>query len=448
VSGAEGVAAPEDSPEPRTLQPVDTPGAICVLQEVPASRQGPATRTSAKIRVALKASCGIGAILAVAGGIWLYWQSPQSDPTASPSRAAVEQVIPAENLRPALPEQGPPAGGEHFVWEAKLREVDALRQTLLVKKEEILQLQQNYHYGVLELEEEVARFIKRTGIDGVAQALKNRQLELALQGLQRRQAYRDSLVKPLRWIELGSEELLYLKRRMVLDLQLKEIAEGIDIKSNMADIDSAMTRYQPTAERLAVGSPAQVNASMEATWKRLTEQARQAVTSVEDQRDQEIVAEVCSGNLGRLSELANLTLRAARCLTESGAMELFMTRLNQASPAAMQKLCEWPGQWLCLNGFTRLSPELARHLFGWPGKRISLNGLSEVPAEAAAYLVGWKGRQLELMGLRKATGIEFLARWEASGGKLFVPDGLRKEIESYRRTGRPPTNAAGSSRPY
>jgi hypothetical protein len=441
VSGAEGVAAAEDSSGPPTEQPADHPGVLCGLQEVPAGR------TSAGIRVALKAACGIGAVLAVAGGIWLYWHRSQSAPAAAWSRTASEQAISAEDLRPTLPAQGPPEAGEHFAWEAKLREVDALRQALLAKKDEILQLQQTYHYGVLELEEEAARLIKRTGIDGPAPALKNRQLELALQSLQRRQAYRDSLAKPLRWIELGSEELLYLKRRTVFDLQLKEIAEGIDMKSNMADIDSALARYQPTAEKLAMGSPAQANASMEMIWKRLAEQARQAVISAEDQRDQEIVAEVCSGNLGRLSELTNLTLRAARCLAESGAMELFMNRLIQASPAAAQKLCEWPGQWLCLNGFTRLSPELARHLFGWPGERISLNGLSEVPAEAAAYLAGWKGRHLELMGLRKATGIECLARWEASGGKLYVPDGFRKEIESYRRTGRPPTNAAGSGRP-
>jgi len=105
-----------------------------------------------------------------------------------------------------------------------------------------------------------------------------------------------------------------------------------------------------------------------------------------------------------------------------------MNRLSRVSPAAAKKLCEWPGQWLCLNGIPRLSPDVAMHLSGWTGERISLNGLSELPVEAAASLAGWKGRQLELMGLRKPTGIEHLVQWEAAGGKLYVPDNLRKEI--------------------
>jgi hypothetical protein len=128
-------------------------------------------------------------------------------------------------------------------------------------------------------------------------------------------------------------------------------------------------------------------------------------------------------------------------------MQLFLNRLPGLTPAAAVKLCEWPGQWLCLNGVTRLPPELASRLFAWPGDWISLNGVSEVPDEAAKHLAGWKGRQLELMGLRKPTGIEFLAQWEASGGRLFVPDDIRREIERIRRKGRPPTQAGSPGRP-
>lgn len=446
VSGVEGIASPEDASGQQAGEPADAPGAACELKEAPVGQQARASRALAHMRPVLKVAGCIGAVLCVAAGIWLFMRQPQADPTAGRSRAAQEQTIPTEDLRPIRAEQSPPAADDHFAWEAKLREVDALRQTLLAKKEEILQLQQNYHYGVLELEEEAARLIKRTGTESPAQALKHRQLDLALKSIQRRQAYRDGLEKPMRWIELGSEELLYLKRRAIIDLQLKEISEHIDYKLNMVEIDSAISKYQPTADRLAVGNPNQLNTSMELIWKRLAEQAKLATVSAEDQQDQEIIGEVCSGHLGRLSELANLTLRAARCLAESGAMELFMNRLNRLSPAAVRKLCEWPGQWLCLNGVNRLPADIAKHLSAWPGERISLNGVSELPAEAAATLAGWKGRQLELMGLRKTTGIEHLAQWEASGGKLYVPDGIRKEIEQFRVNGRPPVNAAVSGR--
>jgi hypothetical protein len=447
VSGVEGIASPEDSSEQQTgEQPADASAAEFQLKEVLAGRPAWGKGLSARMRLVLKAACSIGAALGCAGVIWLYLGPSQADPTAARSPAAQAQPVPVEDQRPVQPEQNPPVEDEHFIWEAKLRDVDALRQALIAKKEEILQLQQNYHYGVLELEEEAARLIKRTGIDTPIQALKNRQLELALTSIQRRQAYRDGLERPLRWIERGSEELLYLKRRTIFDLQLKKIVEHIDIEYDMAEIESTIANYQPTAERLAVGNPAQLHPPMEMIWKRLVEQAKLAVISAEDQRDQEIVAEVCSGNLGRLSELSNLTLRAARCLAESGAMELFMHRLNRCSLTAARKLCEWPGQWLCLNGFTQLPPELAKHLFGWAGERISLNGLSELPVEAAVCLAGWKGRQLELTGLRKTTGIEQMARWEASGGKLYVPANLRKEIELFKRKGRSPTNTAASGR--
>ena len=446
VSGVEGAASSENSSGQPTDAPADAPGAVSMLREAPADGSAPATRAWATLRPVLKIACCIGAVLCIASGTWLLMRQPQADPAAGRDRAALELTFPAEELRPARPEPGPPAADDHFAWEAKLREVDALRQTLLAKKEEILKLQQNYQDGVLEVEEEAARLIKRTGIDAPAQALKHRQLDLALKSIQRRQAYRDGLGKPLRWIELGSEELLYLKRRAIIDLQLKEIAQHIDFKSNMIEIDSAISKYQPTAERLAVGTPPQVNASLDGVWKRLAEQARLATVSPDDQQDQEIINEVCSGDLGRLSELTNLTLRAARCLVESGAMELFMNRLSRISPAAAKKLGEWPGQWLCLNGLTRLPPDVARHLSGWTGERISLNGLSELPAEAAAALAGWKGRQLELMGLRTAGGLEPLARWEAAVGKLYVPDGVRKEIGQIGAKGRPPANKPGPGR--
>ena len=412
------------------------------MKEAPAGRPAPATQALARMRPVLRIACCIGAVLCVASVVWLFMRQHQVDPTAARLRAVQVQAVPAEDLRPIRSEPEPPAADDPFAWEAKLREVDGLRQTLLAKKEEILQLQQNYHYGVLEVEEEAARLIKRTGIDASAQALKHRRFDLALKSIQRRQAYRDGLEKPLRWIELGSEELLYLKRRAIMDLQLKEIAEHIDFKSNMVEIDSAISKYQPTPERLAVGAPAQPHASLEVIWRRLAEQAKLSTVSAEDPRDQEIIGEVCSGHMGRLSELTDLTLRAARCLAESGAMELFMNRLDRISPAAAKKLCEWPGQWLCLNGIHRLSPDVAKHLSGWAGDRISLNGLSELPVDAAASLAGWKGRQLELMGLRKATGMEHLAQWEASGGKLYVPDGLRKEIDLLKGAGRPPANSA------
>lgn len=416
-------------------------GAPPVLIEVDANQENASEAKPGRPRRLIQGALSAGLVLALASGIWLYARYLHPGLFDAQVLPAPEEMVGAPSNPSSELNQPVPVNDDHFAWEAKLREADTLRQVLLSKKEEILQLQQNYQYGILELEEEAGRLIRRGGFGSLNQALKNRQLELALQSIQRRQSYHDNLGKPLRWIDLGSEELLFLQRRAFFDLQLKEIAEGIDMAAHMADIDAALIKYQPTVEKLSLHNPVALQPSLEVIWKRLAEQARHAGSSVDDQRNQDIITEVCAGNLGRLSELSGLTLKGARCLAESGALQLFLNRLNGMSLAAAGKLCEWPGQWLCLNGVTRLSPELASRLFAWPGEWMSLNGLSEVTDEAARYLVKWRGRQLELMGLRKPTGIEFLAQWEAAGGRLFVPADIRQQIELFRRTGQLPASA-------
>jgi hypothetical protein len=444
---AAGIAVADEAAEAKADAAAVASGVPFVLKEEPAGRRIPGARILDCMRPALKAACLIGAVLCVAAAAWWMTRPPRVEPTADLHRAVEEPPVPVGDPLPSPPEPIQPSAKDSFDLEAKLRQVDALRQALLVKRAEILQLQQTYDQGVLEVEEEAARLIKRTGIGSPAQALKHRPIELALKSIQRRQAYRDGLHQPLRWIELGSEELLYLKRRAVIDLQLKEIAEPLDLKTHVEEIDAALTKYQPTPENLAVGSSAQTNPSMDAIWKRLAEQVKLATVSTNDPQDQEIIDEVCSGYLGRLSELTNLTLRAARCLAESGSMELFMNRLSRIAPAPGKILCEWPGQWLCLNGISRLSPDFAKQLAGWSGDRISLNGLSELPVEAAAALAGWNGRHLELMGLSTCGGVEHLARWEEAGGRLYVPDAIRKEMKRFRAAPRPaPATAVSGGR--
>ena len=323
-------------------------------------------------------------------------------------------------------------------WESRLQQVDVLRQVLQAKRAEIVRLRQSYQYGVLELEEEIARFIKRTGVDGLGQALKERPVEFNLDSIQRRQAYADGLDKPLRWIDAAGEELLYLQRRALYDLQVRQAASGVDMDAHLRAIDAALRNYQPTTENLAVNTAATLQ-PLEAMWKRLAEQSRRVVLTGAESRNQDIVDEICSGNMGRVPELSVLTLRSARCLAESPAKELFLNRLTDMPAAAVQKLVEWPGNWVCLNGFTRLAPETAQHLFAWPGDWISLNGIGELTADAARYLPAWRGRKLELMSLQKTNGIEYLAQWEASGGKLFVPAGIRQEIAAWRQATRPGT---------
>ena len=282
---------------------------------------------------------------------------------------------------------------------------------------------------LLELEDETKRLVRRARIDSFAQAQKNSEFELLLQNIQRRQVYREALDQPLRWIESASEDLLYLSRRFAIDLLVKDVAQDIDMKRHLNEIEQALERYQPTAGRLSI-DPASISApSPELIGRRLIEQAKVMGWVVGGHRNHEIVSEVCGGNVARAAELSELSLKGARCLAESDLKHLFLNRLTEMSPNSAEKLSQWPGEWLCLNGIARLEPEAAAHLFAWQGQWLSLNGLRELPVEAGNHLAGWGGRQLELTGLRQAAGVEYLVRWEADGGRLFVPDTIRSAID-------------------
>ena len=434
----EAPAVSEDTPDHPEGETPGVKGPCLALKEIDKTETQPATGRALKRRHVVQAICAFVLILALAGSVWVYFYRPHLFGLPHGSRTSSAET---ESTQPALysaSRSAASATAPDVSWESRLQQVDILRQVLQAKQAEIVRLQRSYQFGVLELEEEIARFIKRTGVDGFAQALKERPVEFNLDSIQRRQAYADGLDKPLRWIDAAGEELLYLQRRALYDLQVRQAASGVDLDAHLHAIDAALRNYQPTTENLAVNTAATLQ-PREAMWKRLVEQSRQVVLTGAENRNQDTVDEICSGNMGRVPELSVLTLRSARCLAESPTMELFLNRLTDMPAGAVQKLIEWPGNWVCLNGLTRLAPETAQHLFAWPGDWISLNGIGELTADAARYLPAWRGRKLELMSLRKTNGIEYLAQWEASGGKLFVPVGIRQEIAAWRQPARPET---------
>lgn len=445
VTPAEGVAClPDPLPEAAPAAPAEAAAPVAAA----VAPAGPAVLNVVETRRRLRLSgrwlaVAVAALVTASGATWvaLHRVGPQSTPIDHPAPVAAEPVAVAVQAAAAVR----PSVVDRLEWEAVFREIDVFRRRLLDTREEIVRLQRHYDFGVRELEEEAVRTIKETGCASLAAALKHPPLELLLQGIQRRQGYRDALAQPLLRLDQGVEELLFLERRARLDLEVQPEAQGIDLPAQHQAIRAALQAHDPTAERLSIRGTGVV-APQESLWRRLSEQARQTGFSAEDRLNQAVVADACAGNLGRLAELTSLSLKGAGCLAESGAQELFLNRLNQLPPIAAQKLAEWPGRWLCLNGLKRLPPETARELFGWMGERISLNGLDELTSEAGRHLSGWKGRQLELMGLRWLTAVDALADWEASGGKLFVPADIRQAIDALRLAGPPARQGAGQAR--
>lgn len=322
------------------------------------------------------------------------------------------------------------------IYLAKIREAGLLRDELRSKKEEIYQLKQYYQNGINDLTAQINRELQEGNIASYPEALKNRRIELNLRTIQRRRFYIQRLEEPIRWIKQGREELLYLKRKAEFDLNLIDIAGGIDMDRHMRHIDAAIQKYRPSAEKLAIRREHVDPTPLETIWgQQVKGQKKNNDQALSNGMDQEISEEICSGNYERTAELTSMSAVTARCLSNKPGSDLFLNGLTALTPTAAEHLFQWRGSWICINGIKELSPAAAQHLFKWEGKWISLNGLAEFSPELATYLMEWEGNQLELMGLgynkrntNKKT-LKYLALWQTMGGKLFVADDLRQEIE-------------------
>jgi hypothetical protein len=413
-----------DAPSPESAEQTDGNAAS------PEPAVHPGSPPPVKRRKLLLALAALAVGCATAVGVWLYARpSPLASPVAELASSADEATDSEKEPGPSGAARSPASFEGSNGWAAKLRDVDELRRLLESKRNEISKIKQGYQYGIFELEDETRRLMRQARIDSLVLARKNSEIELLLKNIQRRQIYSETLERSMQWMDAASEELLYMKRRASVDALVATLAEGIDLQRHLNELDLALKKFQPTPSRLLIDPRSIATPSMEATARRLIEQSKLMAVSSSDDRNQEIVAEVCSGNVMRAGELSKLSLKAARCLAESTAKQLFLNRLTELSPLAAQKLAEWPGEWLCLNGLSKLDADVAARLFAWQGSWISLNGLRELSVEAGKQAAGWNGRQLELMGLHQPFGIEYLVHWQAAGGRLFVPEALRRSID-------------------
>jgi hypothetical protein len=348
--------------------------------------------------------------------------------------ASSENIEIAPPVQKELPVPSPPGKRERF--QAKLDEAISLRNQLLEKKNEINQLDLHYRNGIAELEADIQQEKKRAGITTYQAAIKNKRIELTLRSIQRRRAYIEELKKPAHWLNSGSEELYYLVRKAELDLQLTDIAGGIDLNKHLRHISAAIQKYHPRPDKLAI-DPLKVELEpLKKIWKQVGQAKRNLTQNTVVPRDEIIANEICSGNYERVAELTTLTPNAATCLARMEGSHLILNSVTTLSADAAKRLVQWPGNWICLNSVKDLSEPAAQYLFKWKGSWLSLNSLKKFPAELAHYLLKWEGQQLELMGLdhsgdkAEQKSLKFLALWETTGGKLFVPEKIRQKMKS------------------
>ena len=334
---------------------------------------------------------------------------------------------------------------------AKLKEITKLRNELLAKEGEIADLIRNYKNGISKVENEILREKRNSGMNSFNDAIKNKKIEFGMMAIQRRLAYIEKIDQPYKWLNHGIEELLYLKRKIEIDARISRVISGIDMDKMIKEIDIVIQSYLTGIEKLKIDMKNVELISLEMIWKRIIDKEKytlcnneKADESVEinkttltneKKNNRMIWEEICSGKYERKNEMTKLSTEAAKCLSKWKHADLFLNGVSEISPEVARNLLKWKGNWICLNGVKKLSPEAAKHLFQWQGNWISLNGISEISSGLLRYLPQWQGKQLELMGLKykrskiEQVGLKSLAKWEKSGGKLYIPVQIRKVIK-------------------
>lgn len=424
VAGEEGTLADGPPPDPRSVF-----GTAASGPEKPTVGNPPGRR---RFRCMFLPAVVSASLLLLAAVLYhRFFHHPSTEAEVERPAAALVSPSPAEDLQVRSSGRENPASV--FGLESRLRQIDALRFRLEAKRVELERLQADYAYGVLELEEELLPLLREEGGTAIERRLRERSVELLLLDIQRRLAYRDSLSGALAAVGQAAGELLFLKRQALLERVLEDLFAEIDIPARFPEIDRVLEATEHLLARPPADEPLRRMPPLEPIRKSLVEKAKSADLTPERRRDLTIAAEICAGDLARAGELSTLTLRAARCLAESGAVDLFLSGVRRMRPEAAVKLAEWPGDWLCLNGLRALSPQIAKSLAGWKGRRLSLNGLVELQEDAARELISWPGVELELMGLRSAASLEVLASWEVRGRRLHIPPAFRAALHSVGR---------------
>ncbi len=334
---------------------------------------------------------------------------------------------------------------------AKLEEITKLRNELLLKEGEIADLIRNYKNGINKVENEILREKRNIGINSFSESIKNKKIEFGMMAIQRRLAYIEKIDQPYKWLNHGIEELLYLKHKIEIDARISHVISGIDMDRMIKEIDIVIQRYRTGIEKLRIDMKNVDFMSLENIWKRIIDKDKFTAGNIkkadeavginkpallnEERYNLIIWKEICSGNFKRKNEVTKLSTEAAKCLSKWKHADLFLNGISELSPEVARHLLKWKGNWICLNGVKKLSPEAAKHLFQWKGNWISLNGISDISSGLLRCLPQWQGKQLELMGLKykrskiEQVGLKSLAKWEKSGGKLYIPVQIRKVVK-------------------
>jgi hypothetical protein len=425
---------PEDPPAPPEPPPVRR--RAVALQEKRRVRRWPGWAMAAAT-----------VLLAALGGAmgYHYFTGRQPVPGATPEapgKVTAETLAGTEVQDATATQKESTRGGAALQngLEDRFARIEARRQAMLEKQNEILALRREYETGIQEIEEGIVLEATERGIKRYAEAAALEAIDYGLRTIQRRLDYIKKLDVPIQRLHDDSEAMLYAGRLATVNLMLVGLAEGIDSASIGRQMDAALAAHAMDDALHLDGMGKAPDISLEKIWERIAARMHHSGTAAKAASaaaplqvgadDQRIWAALCKGGFEDKYRLTSLSPEAAGCLARWQGAELFLNRLAALNPSSAEALSKWPGQWLAMNRIERLSDAAAKAIFQWQGGRLSMNGLRRLPDEAAVAVANWPGKELELMGLDRLSLpiAKALAHWKQNGGRLFVPEKFyRKE---------------------
>ena len=291
------------------------------------------------------------------------------------------------------------------------------------KLNRIEELKKYYKNGIADIVNIITQEKNKKKLVSYKEAIKNKKIELSLRTIQRREAYIEKLKYPNNQLKYKREELLYLKRKTLIEVQIAPISSGIDSNQLQHIINSTIKKQISDIDMLIIDTKNLKLKPLLSVWENTIKDSHLMNDNIK------INQEICQGNLKRINNVTFLSLESAGCLSKWNGKNILLNNIKILFPDIAKELAKWKGDWLCLNGLEKLSPETAKYLFQWKGERISINGVAELSDQTARYISGWKGKELEIISLKifSPVAAEYINSWLKSGGKIYVSDLFHKK---------------------
>ena len=306
-----------------------------------------------------------------------------------------------------------------------LKKIDIIIDELKATKIELDNIISYYKDGIKNVELTITEEIKKKNIYTFKDAIKNMKIKLGIETIQRRLFYFNKLEKPFNQLNYDIEELIFLKRKIKIAIQIIPLINETEIENFKKNIKNVLIKHISVADKLFVDNNSTNKLeSFESIWAALPSYTKIKKTNL---TNIEIWKELSNGIFDNVNKLTKLSIASAECLSKWKGKDLYLNNITTLTPKITKKIVEWKGDWLCLNGLSALSPDTAKHLFKWNGKRISLNAIKKLSEKEAEYISDWQGKHLEMINLNNfsPSTAKHLTKWLEAGGTIYINDKYR-----------------------